>query len=135
VKRFVRTLRGALSPEARVIIETGLGEECQVDYGTGPMVRGPDRGKYRRTRLFVLTLGCSRKCVRLLVFKSSTREWAELHEKAFRRLGGSTRVVVLDYVPGNIMQSIFSVAARRRTLLGDTAKCRAPCRCAKNGLD
>lgn len=73
VKRLVRTLRGASSPEARVIIETRLGEECQVDYGTGPMVRDPDSGKYRRTRLFVLTLGCSRKCVRLLVFKSSTR--------------------------------------------------------------
>jgi len=35
VKRFVRKLRGAVSPEARVIIETRPGEECQVDYGTG----------------------------------------------------------------------------------------------------
>jgi transposase len=96
VRRFVRGLRGAASPEARVIIETRPGEECQVDYGTGPMVRDPDSRKYRRTRLFVLTLGCSRKCVRLLVFKSSTRVWAELHEKAIRRLGGSTLVVVLD---------------------------------------
>ena len=64
------------------------GEECQVDYGTGPMVRDRDSGKYRRTRLFVLTLGYSRKSVRLLVFRSSARVWAELHEKAFRRLGG-----------------------------------------------
>ena len=71
VKRFVRKLRGAVSPEARVIIETRPGEECQVDYGTGPMVRDPDSGKYRRTRLFVLTLGYSRKSVRLLVFRSS----------------------------------------------------------------
>ena len=31
--------------------------ESQVDYGTGPMVRDPQAGKYRRTRLFVLTLG------------------------------------------------------------------------------
>ena len=28
VKRFVRKLRGSVSPEARVIIETKLGEEC-----------------------------------------------------------------------------------------------------------
>jgi transposase len=104
VKRFVRKLRGAVSPEARVIIETGLGVECQVDYGTGPMVRDPDRGKYRRTRLFVLTLGCSRKCVRLLTFRSSTQVWAELHEKAFRRLGGSTKVVVLD----NLREGVLS---------------------------
>ena len=104
VKRFVRKLRGAVSPEARVIIETQLGEECQVDYGTGPMVRDPNTGKYRRTRLFVMTLGSSRKSVRLLVFRSSTRVWAELHEKAFRRLGGSPRIVVLD----NLREGVLS---------------------------
>lgn len=96
VKRFVRKLRGSSRPEARVVIETAPGEEAQVDYGTGPMVRDAQTGKYRRTRLFVLTLGYSRKAVRLLVFRSSSRVWAELHEKAFRRLGGATRVVVLD---------------------------------------
>src|ERR1700691_3878218 len=96
VLRYVRKLRAIAPPEARAIIETPIGEECQVDYGTGPMVRDPVTGKYRRTRLFVLTLGYSRKSVRLLVFRSSSRAWAELHEKAFRRLGGTTRIVVLD---------------------------------------
>jgi len=96
VQRFVRKLRPASSPEACAVIETAPGEECQVDYGTGPMVRDPLTGKYRRTRLFVMTLGYSRKSVRLLVFRSSSQIWAELHEKAFRRLTGSTRVVVLD---------------------------------------
>jgi len=96
VKRFVRQLRGRRSPEARVVIATSPGEEAQVDYGSGPMVRDPQSGKYRRTRMFVLTLGCSRKAVRLLSFASSSRIWAELHERAFRRLGGTTRVVVLD---------------------------------------
>jgi transposase len=104
VQRLVRKLRGAVSPEARVIIETRPGEEAQVDYGTGPMVRDPDTGKYRRTRLFVLTLGSSRKSIRLLVFGSSTRVWAELHEKAFRRLGGSPRIVVLD----NLREGVLS---------------------------
>ena len=96
VQRFVGKLRGVQRPEAFGIIVTAAGEECQVDYGTGPMVRDPQSGKYRRTRLFVMTLGYSRKSVRLLVFRSSTRTWAELHEKAFRRLGGSPRIVVLD---------------------------------------
>jgi transposase len=107
VKRFVRKLRGTVSPEARVIIETRLGEECQVDYGTGPMVRDPDSGKYRRTRLFVLTMGSSRKCVRLLAFRSSARVWAELHEKAFRRLGGSPRIVVLDNLREGVLSPDF----------------------------
>jgi transposase len=96
VKRFARKLRGAHSPQAVGIILTSPGEEAQVDYGTGPMVRDEKSGKYRRTRLFVLTLGYSRKSVRLLIFRSSSQVWAELHERAFRRLGGSPRVVVLD---------------------------------------
>jgi hypothetical protein len=78
------------------VIETAPGDEGQVDYGDGPMVRHPETGKFRRTRLFVFTLGYSRKSVRLLTFTSSTRRWAELHEETFRRLGGAVRIVVLD---------------------------------------
>ena len=103
VKRFVRKLRGKQSPEACAVIETAPGEESQVDYGSGPMVRDPHSGKYRRMRLFVLTLGYSRKSVRLLVFRSSSQAWAQLHEKAFRRLGGTTRVVVLDNLTEGVL--------------------------------
>ena len=52
VKRFVRHCRGTQAPEARVVILTPPGEEAQVDYGTGPLVRDPRCGRYRRTRLF-----------------------------------------------------------------------------------
>jgi transposase len=103
VKRFVRKLRGNQPPQPRAVIITAPGEESQVDYGTGPMVRDARTGKYRRTRLFVLTLGYSRKAVRLLTFQSSSRIWAELHEKAFRRLGGSTRIVVLDNLKEGVL--------------------------------
>src|SRR5258708_1965584 len=61
VRRFIRNLRGKSSLEACAVIESAPGEECQVDYGSGPLVRNADSGKYRRTRLFVLTLGYSRK--------------------------------------------------------------------------
>jgi hypothetical protein len=47
VKRFVRKLRGPQRPEAAGIILTAPGEEAQVDYGSGPMVRDPKTGKYR----------------------------------------------------------------------------------------
>ncbi len=96
VRRFVLKLRGSTPAEPRVVITTAPGQEAQADYGEGPMVRYPETGKYRRTRLFVLTLGYSRKSVRLLTWRSSTQVWAELHERAFRRLGGTVRVVVLD---------------------------------------
>jgi len=104
VRRFVATFRGQRSPDAHPIIVTAPGEEAQVDYGTGPMVRHPITGKYRRTRLFVLTLGYSRKAVRLLLFQSSTRTWAELHEAAFRRLGGAPRVVILDNLREGVLR-------------------------------
>ncbi|MBV9481925.1 MAG: IS21 family transposase [Acidobacteria bacterium] len=105
VKRFVRKLRGSQTPEACAVIVTPPGEEAQVDYGArGPLVRDPDTGKYRRTRLFVLTLGYSRKAVRLLTFRSSARIWAELHEKAFRRLGGCPRAVVLDNLREGVLK-------------------------------
>jgi hypothetical protein len=92
VKRFVRQLRGQTGPQACAVIITQPGEEGQVDYGSGPMVRDPQTGKYRRTRLFVLTLGYSRKAVHLLSYQSSARIWAELHEQAFRRLACSATI-------------------------------------------
>ena len=98
--------------EACGVIETAPGEEAQVDYGSGPMVRDPQNGRYRRTRLFVLTLGYSRKCVRLLVFRSSARVWAELHEKAFRRLGGVTRTLVLDNLREGVLTPEQDARAR-----------------------
>jgi transposase len=104
VRRFVAKLREQQLPEARVVIVTEPGQEAQVDYGEGPMVRDPEIGKYRRTRLFVLTLGCSRKSVRLLTRKSSTRIWVELHERAFRRLGGCPKVIVLDNLREGVLK-------------------------------
>ena len=104
VKRFVRKLCGSPGQQPAGIIITDPGQEMQVDYGTGPMVRDPGTGKYRRTRLFVLTLGYSRKSVRLLTFKSSSRIWSELHETAFRRLGGCARLVVLDNLKEGVLK-------------------------------
>ena len=63
----------------------------------------PSPAKYRRTRLFVLTLAYSRKSVRLLVRRSSAQVWAALHEQAFRWLGGTTRVVVLDNLKEGVL--------------------------------
>jgi transposase len=97
VKRFVRRLREQASPgEAHPVITTEPGLEAQVDYGDGPMVLDRATGKYRRTRLFAFTLGCSRKAVWLLTPTSSSEIWCRLHEQAFARLGGAPRVVVLD---------------------------------------
>ncbi len=48
VRRYVRHVRGGLAPEPAGIIQTAPGEEAQVDYGEGPMVRDPATGNYCR---------------------------------------------------------------------------------------
>jgi transposase len=131
VRRFVVTLRGQRTPDAHPVIVTAPSAEGQVDYGDGPMVRHPDTGKYRRTRLFVFTLGYSRKSVRLLTFASSTRRWCELHEEAFRRLGGTTQVVVLDNLrEGVLTPDIYDPALNPlyRDVLAHYGVVALPCR-------
>jgi transposase len=131
VRRFVVALRGSAPVDARVVITTAPGEEGQVDYGDGPMVRDRGTGKYRRTRLFVLTLGCSRKSVRLLVWRSSAQIWAELHERAFRRLGGTVRVIVLDNLKeGVLTPDIYDPALNPlyRDVLAHYGVVALPCR-------
>lgn len=104
VKRFVRKQQGPTAKLAHPVIETAPGEEAQVDYGQGPLVRDPRTGKYRRTRLFVMTLGYSRKSIRLLTFASSSRTWCELHQTAFERLGGTPRILVLDNLKEGVLK-------------------------------
>lgn len=84
--------------------EEDLRDNNNRRYGDGLMVRESPGGKYRRTRLFLLTLAHSRKSVRLLTRRSSTKIWAQLHEQAFRRLGGVTATVVLDNLREGVLQ-------------------------------
>jgi len=104
VRLFAIKLRGVQVPEPHPRIVTEPGQEAQVDYGEGPMVRDSQTGKYRRARLFVLTLGYSRKAVRLLTMRSSSQIWAELHERAFRRLGGTPKTMVLDNLREGVLK-------------------------------
>ena len=57
VRRYVRRVRGDTTPEPSGIIETVAGEEAQVDYGEGPMVRDPGR----TFRLFNMIDGFNRE--------------------------------------------------------------------------
>jgi DNA replication protein DnaC len=94
-------------------------------------VRDPATGKYRRTRLSVLTLGFSRKCVRLLCFQSSARIWSELHETAFRRLGGTPKGLVLDNLGEGVVKPDFYDPALNpvyRDVLAHYGACALPCR-------
>ena len=95
VKRFVRKLR-AHEPKISCRFETEPGQEGQSDYGEGAPTRDARSGKYRKPRLFVLSLGNSRHAFRKTVWKSSQQIWCELHEEAFAFLGGAPATLRID---------------------------------------
>lgn len=86
VKRFVAQLRSR-EPEQFDRLEFAPGEEAQVDYGEGAMTLDPASGRWRRPRLFVMTLRYSRRSFRRVVWKSGQQEWAELHEQPAQDTG------------------------------------------------
>jgi transposase len=103
VKRFAAHLRHK-QPQQFDRLSFLPGEEMQVDYGEGAPTRVPGADRYRKPRLFVATLRYSRRSFRCVVWKSSQQVWAELHERAWRYFGGSTRYVVLDNLKEGVLK-------------------------------
>jgi transposase len=103
VKRFCAQLRHR-EPEQFDRLSFAPGEEMQVDYGEGAPTRVPGTERWRKPRLFVATLRYSRSSFRRVVWKSGQQVWAELHERAFRYFGGSTRYVVLDNLKEGVLK-------------------------------
>jgi transposase/5S rRNA maturation endonuclease (ribonuclease M5) len=102
VKRFVRGFKRK-NPEQYDRLEFLMGEEAQVDYGQGAPTLQPN-GKYRRPRLFIMTLKYSGRAFRKTVWKSSQETWCKLHEEAFRYFGGCTQYVALDNLKEGVIK-------------------------------
>jgi transposase len=130
VKRFCRALRKR-EPEQFDRLEFSVAEEAQVDYGEGAPTRHPSSGRYRKPRLFVMTLRYSRRAFRKVVWKSSSEVWARLHEEAFRYFGGCTQYVVLDCLKeGVITPDIYEPELNRvyAAMLAHYGVVADPCR-------
>jgi transposase len=134
VKRFVRGLR-RVDPKQFDRLEFGPGEEAQVDYGEGALTRHPSSGRYRRPRLFVMTLRYSRRSYRRVVWNSSQQTWARLHEEAFRYFGGSVSYVVLDNLKEGVItpdlyepqiNRVYAAMLAHYGVLADPARIRDP---------
>jgi transposase/5S rRNA maturation endonuclease (ribonuclease M5) len=102
VKRFVRLLKKK-DPEQFDRLEFVMGEEAQVDYGQGALTLH-SKGKYRRPRLFIMTLKYSGRAFRKVVWNSSKETWARLHEEAFRYFSGCTQYVTLDNLKEGVIK-------------------------------
>jgi transposase len=134
VKRFMARLRYR-DPEQFDRLEFDPGEEAQVDYGEGALTFDPITQRWRRPRLFVMTLRYSRRCFRRVVWKSSQQIWADLHEQAFRYFGGATRYVVLDNLKEGVIRPdlyepelnpVYAAMLAHYSCVADPARVRDP---------
>jgi transposase len=103
VKRLARKLQPA-EPKISCRFETRPGQEGQVDYGEGAPTRDPRSGKYRRPRLFVMTLSNSRHAFRKTVWRSSSQTWCTLHEEAFASFGGAPETMRIDNLKEGVIE-------------------------------
>jgi len=133
VKRFVRGLKKN-TPKLFDRLEYLPGEEAQVDYGQGALTLHSS-GKYKRPRLFVMTLKYSRRCFRKVAWKSSQETWARLHEEAFRYFGGTVKYVVLDNLKEGVIKPdiyepelnpVYAAMLNHYGVMGDPARVRDP---------
>jgi transposase len=134
VKRFVRRLKHT-EPAQFDRLEFGLAEEVQVDYGEGALTLYPGTDRYRRPRLFVMTLRYSRRSFRRVVWKSSQEVWARLHEQAWRYFGGSCSYVVLDNLKEGVIKPdlyepelnpVYAAVLSHYGVVADPARVRDP---------
>ncbi len=133
VKRFVRGLKKE-DPKQFDRLEFLPGEEAQVDYGKGAKTLH-STGKYRKPRLFVMTLKYSRRSFRKVVWKSSKETWAKLHEQAFRYFGGCPQYVVLDNLKEGVitpdiyepeLNAVYAAMLDHYGVVADPARVRDP---------
>ncbi len=93
VRRFVATLNAGRSLPFRRL-ETGPGEEAQVDFGTGARVYRD--GRYRKTHVLRVVLSHSRKGYSEVVYGQTTEAFIRCLENAFWHFGGVPRTLVID---------------------------------------
>ena len=134
VKRFAGGLC-AREPEQFDRLEFAPGEEAQVDYGEGAQTRVLGSTRYRKPRLFVMTLRYSRRSFRRVVWKSSQEVWARLHEEAWRYFGGACQYVVLDNLKEGVIKpdlyepqlnAVYAATLAHYGVVADPARVRDP---------
>ncbi len=89
-------------------IETAPGQEAQVDFGQGAWVI--ENGRRRRPHVLRVVLSQSRKGYTEVFWRQSTENFIRGLENAFRHFGGVTSTLVIDYVPGHIIDVLFPAA-------------------------
>ena len=111
---------GTPIPISLIVLSSSPARRPRSTYGEGALTVDPNSGRYRRPRLFVMTLRYSRRSFRRVVWKSSQHVWAQLHEEAFRYFGGVPSYIVLDNLKGRRRSNPTCTS---RSSIPSTARC------------
>ena len=101
---FVRQMEGP-TLDVTLRVETGPGEEGQVDFGYAGWMYDPLMKKLRKAWLFVMTLSYSRHMFVRHVFDQTTQTWLRLHREAFEFFGGVPGRIKLDNLKAAIIRA------------------------------
>ena len=95
VYRFLRSEAGP-APVATVMLDFAVGEQAQVDFGSGPLITDRHSGEVFKTWFFVMTLSWSRHQYAEVVRNQSVETWLACHRHAFEWFNGVPRKVRID---------------------------------------
>lgn len=110
LKRLCKRLKketGIRPEQVRIPVETDPGDVAQVDFGYVGMLYDPERGVARKSWVFVMVLGYSRKMFARIVFDQTVSTWLQLHMQAFQALGGVPKTVVPDNLKAAVIRAAF----------------------------
>jgi hypothetical protein len=100
---------GPKATDVAIRVETEPGHIAQVDFGYAGKRYDPERGVMRKTWVFVMTLGFSRRSFCALAFDQTIQTWIKLHIEAFEYFGGVPRVIVPDNLKAAVIRAAFGV--------------------------
>jgi len=132
VKRYVRNLKPDVSLPVTVRLETGAGEQGQVDFGQVTLNFGESR---KKVWAFVMTLSFSRHRFVRFVERQDTTTWLDCHIRAFEFFGGVPRTIVLDNLKAGVIKPnlydptinrAYQELERHYGFVADPAKVRTP---------
>jgi transposase len=84
------------TPAATVMLDFAVGEQAQVDFGSGPVITDHHSGEVFKTWFFVMTLSWSRHQYAEVVRNQSVETWLSCHRHAFEWFNGVPRKVRID---------------------------------------
>ena len=103
-RRWLKKLDLVLRQEHRA------GEKMFVDYaGATIPIHDPQSGEVHAAAVFVAVLGASSYTFAEATTGQDLRNWIGSHQRAFEFFGGTTEVVVPDFVPGHIIVFLWRI--------------------------